>query len=180
MAEKTLKIIRGIAQAASRRFDGALNDDGTPVEMGLKREVGNPVTTSRIVDGWNVRIQADKLIFTYSSNTKIKLTHAPGFENEQIGYMNKAIAWLKREFNKVTGDTLALTLVGEPKTTVRVISNIRCWVELSAVFKIGGMTDMMQPCEEKPEKKKTWQDFVAQGGWGKGPSAQKGSKDKAE
>jgi hypothetical protein len=176
MSTKTLKIIRGIAQAASKRYDGALDDNNVPINMGLKRDNGDPVLNSRIMDGWNVRIQGDQLIFTYSSNIKIKETHAPGFENEQIQYMNRALKWLKAEYNKITGDTLSLTKAEEPKTVVRTISNIRAWVQLIAVFKIGGLTDVTTTSQDQSQK--DWKTFVAMaaGNWGKGPRnpAQKG------
>ena len=47
MSEKTLEVIRGLAQAAASSYDGALDKDGEPITLGLKREEGNPITDSR-------------------------------------------------------------------------------------------------------------------------------------
>ena len=50
----TLEIIQGLAQAASRAYDGAhvadYNDDGRERSAGLKREEGNPIVDSRVID----------------------------------------------------------------------------------------------------------------------------------
>ena len=35
---------------AQKGYDGALDEDGQPVKMGLRREVDNVVTDSRLVD----------------------------------------------------------------------------------------------------------------------------------
>ena len=47
MSQETYDVFRGIAQAAANSFDGALDDDGNPIEIGLKREQGHPVHDSR-------------------------------------------------------------------------------------------------------------------------------------
>ena len=35
---KLLDVIQGLGQAAANSYDGALDEDGKPIELGLKRE----------------------------------------------------------------------------------------------------------------------------------------------
>ena len=57
----TLEIIRGISQAAANAYDGARDENGDPISIGLKREEGDPITDSRIMDGFGVRLHGDLL-----------------------------------------------------------------------------------------------------------------------
>ena len=50
MANDVLEVVRGISQAAADSYDGAYDEKGEPVTIGLKREVDNSVYVSR--DGW--------------------------------------------------------------------------------------------------------------------------------
>ena len=58
MAESnTIDIVRGIAQAAANSYDGAHDEkyslDGEAHKVGLKREEGDPIIDSRIMDGFS-------------------------------------------------------------------------------------------------------------------------------
>ena len=61
----TLEIIRGISQAAANAYDGALDDKGEPISIGLKREEGDPIIDSRIMDGFGVKMHGDILKLSY-------------------------------------------------------------------------------------------------------------------
>ena len=67
---------------AQKGYDGALDSDGKPVEIGLRREVDNVVTDSRLVDGFKVRFQGNKMILSYSSECSIKSVADPKFESK--------------------------------------------------------------------------------------------------
>jgi hypothetical protein len=47
MSQKTIDIIRGISQVAGNMFDGATDENGEPIKIGLKREEGNPMLDKR-------------------------------------------------------------------------------------------------------------------------------------
>ena len=49
-----MEIVRGISQVMANSHDGALDDNGDPIKVGLKREEGDPITDSRIMDGFKV------------------------------------------------------------------------------------------------------------------------------
>ena len=48
----TLEIINGISQVLSKKYDGALDENDEPIKIGLKREEGDPILDSRIMDGF--------------------------------------------------------------------------------------------------------------------------------
>ena len=39
----TLEIVNGISQVLANTYDGALDENGEPVKIGLKREEGHPI-----------------------------------------------------------------------------------------------------------------------------------------
>ena len=64
-SKEDLEVIRAIGQAAANAYDGALDDKGEPVVVGLSRDVGNPTIDSRIVDGFKVKMVGEKLMISY-------------------------------------------------------------------------------------------------------------------
>ena len=106
MSEKTLKIVQGIAQAAADSYDGALDEKGEPIKIGLKREEGNPLIDHRMMDGFKVRCSGATLICTYQSQIKLRDVYATKFENELEGTMASIVKHLKKRYKRITGDTL--------------------------------------------------------------------------
>ena len=72
MSQETYDIVRGIAQAAANAYDGACDDKGEPIEIGLKREKGHPVKDSRQMDGFKVRTEGTHVVLTYQADIKLK------------------------------------------------------------------------------------------------------------
>ena len=74
MAEKSniIDIVNGISQAAANAYDGALDDKGEPLKVGLKREEGNPILDKRVVDGFNVSIAGNILNIKYQGEIMLK------------------------------------------------------------------------------------------------------------
>ena len=71
MSQEPYDIVKGIAQAAANAYDGAHDDKGEPIEIGLKREEGHPVLDSREMDGFKVRIDGTHVIITYQATNLI-------------------------------------------------------------------------------------------------------------
>ena len=67
MAEKSniIDIVNGLSQAAANAYDGALDEKGEPLKVGLKREEGNPILDKRVIDGFNVSMLGNILILKY-------------------------------------------------------------------------------------------------------------------
>ena len=68
-----LEIIRGVAQAAANAYDGALTEDGEPLEIGLSREEGHLVKDSRLIDGFKIKFHGPILRVNYQSDVKLAM-----------------------------------------------------------------------------------------------------------
>ena len=95
-----LEIIRGLAQAAANSHDGAIDDNGELIKIGLKREEGHPILDSRIMDGFKVRFSGNSMILTYQVEIRVKDVHDTNkFESEiesTIADVAKLTFWYKR------------------------------------------------------------------------------------
>ena len=98
MAEKNdiLDIVRGISTAAARGYDGALDSDGQPLKIGLKREEGDPVLDKRIIDGFKASIAGNMLIIKYQAEIMLKDVYKGDFEGEVEQRMRDIVSFLKK------------------------------------------------------------------------------------
>ncbi len=138
----TLEIIQGINQAAANAYDGAHDErfvDGDAKKIGLNREEGDPITDSRISDGFGVKIIGDMLQINYEANIRLKDVYANGFEEECDRKIMAISDFLKKEFRVITGSALSLTPQGECKCIVQHTSRVRTFVMAHRLFKINGM-----------------------------------------
>tara|TARA_R100000664_G_scaffold15526_1_gene24060 strand:- start:735 stop:1265 length:531 start_codon:yes stop_codon:yes gene_type:complete len=167
MSQKSLDIIRGVAQAAANAYDGAFDSNGDPISLGLKREEGHPVLSSRDMDGFKVKMSGNHLMVNYQAEIKLRDVHNTKFEEELEQTVADIASWLKKEYKKVTGDTLSLTPVGEVDAIVQSTSKVRVFVNATKKFKVGGLEgveDKLEPSEELVQK--NFKDFLNQGGLG--------------
>ena len=148
----TYEVIQGISQAIANAYDGALDENGEPIKIGLKREEGDVILDSRVMDGFDAKFHGDKLIIKYQSEVKLKDTHDAKFENEIEGMIANIAKYLRKEYKKVTGNSLTLTKDGEIDMLVQRLSNYRTWVEATCSYKIGGLGDVT-PVEESSEER---------------------------
>ena len=130
-----LDIVKGLNQAASNAYDGYKNMDD---EIGLRREEGHPILDSRIVDGFRVRFSADKMIVTYQSDVSMKEVHPRNqFENEIEARFGDILKFLKKEYKKVTKESVSLTEIDSLGQTSdeKLESNIKKFMELHTTKK---------------------------------------------
>ena len=174
----TLEIINGISQAIARmNYDGALNEDGEPIQIGLKREEGDPIIDSRVIDGFGVKFHGqNKLCITYSSEIKLKEVYGGNLENEVGSMISDVAAFLKKEYKTLTGSALTLSSEGEVEVLVQPISRIRTSVTAYQVFEIGGVDKHEKPEAVRPETTK----YLEQGGDAKKSQNDKAPKDDFE
>jgi hypothetical protein len=132
-----LEIVRGISQAMSNTHDGALDENGDPIKIGLRREEEVPITDKRVVDGFSIRFLGEKLCIYYNSEVTMKEVHANGFENDINGYIDAVTKHLKKQYKVVTGEALNLTKEGESDINVQNMSRIRSWVVARQDYKVG-------------------------------------------
>jgi len=176
MSKKTLDVVRGIAQAAANAYDGALDEKGEPIEIGLKREVGHMVKDSRTMDGFKVRLDGNHLVVSYQAEIKLKDVYATKFEDEIEQTMADIASFLKKEYKKITGNALSLTPVGDADSLVQSTSRVRVFVTSQKLYKVGNLEDTVDKLGGSDEKFdvdvadkrfKAFEKFLDTGGWKK-------------
>jgi hypothetical protein len=146
-----LDVVQGLSQVASSAYDGYENLD---TKIGLKREKGNPIIDSRLIDGFAVRFAADKLILTYQSDIQLKELHPRSqFENEISRTLADVIKFLKKEYKNLTKETVSLKPIGEPDILVQSTSRIRSWVQATQQYQIGGLDTEVEATGKSSDEK---------------------------
>ena len=154
--------------AAGKAYDGAMDENGDPIKIGLRREEGNPNLDKRRIDGFGVKVSGKTLIVSYHSEILLKDVYSQKLENELEKTMSDIVSFLKKEYKKVTGNTLSLKEKGEVEARVESTSRVRVFVTARKLYEISNMDDVEdvgEPSEQKLEK--TFSDFLAQSGEGK-------------
>ena len=130
MAKKNniIDIVNGISQAAANAYDGALDDKGEPQKIGLKREEGDLVLDTRVIDGFNVSISGNTLILKYQGEILLKDVYKGDFEGEIAQRLQDIVSYLKKEFKKITGNALTLTKIDKEKSAALI--NVRSAIEM--------------------------------------------------
>ena len=164
-----LDVVRGLSQAAANAYDGALDENGEPLKVGLQREEGDPLIDKRVMDGFGVRFMGPYLCINYQTEVQLKEVYASGFETDMEQTVEDIAGFLKKEYRKITGNSVSLTAEGEIDVRVESSSRVRSWATAYRKYKIGGMQDVMVVGEDRIEK--SYRDFLEQGGFkGKRPS----------
>ena len=95
-----LDIVRGISQAAANAYDGSQYEkyslDGEARKIGLKREEGDPIIDSRVIDGFNVRMSGPILTISYQSDIKIKDVYSGDIEAEVDEMIENVATFLRK------------------------------------------------------------------------------------
>ena len=163
-------IIQGINQAAANVYDGAHDEkyshDGEARKAGLKREEGDCIIDSRTIDGFSVTFGSyNKLNLSYQAEITMKEFHDNSFEDDVKSTLNDVIKYIKKEYKKVTGDTLSLTSDGEPKIHAQSLSRKRNLVQASQSFTVGGIkAEPELPSEYAEDRVRTAiKDWLSQG-----------------
>ena len=142
-------IIQGINQAAANAgWDGAheenLQADGKARDAGLKRQDGHYINDRRVMDGFGVVFHGPILRIKYQAEARIKDVQNSNYEDEVASQLAEIAKFLKKEYKAITGDTLTLTKVGEPKVLVQRISNYRTDCQAHCDYRIGGLGDVKE------------------------------------
>ena len=171
MSQKVVEIIRGIGQAAADiGYDGALTEDGSPLELGLKREQGHPVYGSRVMDGFNIGVSGKTLILSYHTDIKLKEVYSQDLESEIEGIMANVVKELKKRFKANTGKALSLKKKGDVDVRVESSSRVRCWATARCLYEIGNMGETEDVlAESEPDLEGAFKKFLEQGGHGNKP-----------
>lgn len=150
----TLEIVRGLHQAAANAYDGSHNKkyslDGEERKVGLRREDGDPLIDSRVMDGFFIKIMGNKLCVYYQTDVKLEQMSDPKFKNQVADIMGDIVSFLKKEYRAVTKSSISLKAVGDVKINGQHISRIRNLITAYQEFEITSMKDVA-PVGERSE-----------------------------
>ena len=152
----TLEIIRGISSAIANSHDGAIDEEGNPVLVGLKREGEDgiiPLHDKRVMDGFKVSFKGDQICIHYHGEVTMKEVHGKSFESD-IGQMISDVSkFIKKQYRASTKSSLTLKPSGEPEVLVQNMSRIRSWVTAKQYFSYGGeASELHAESDEKLDK----------------------------
>tara|TARA_B100001123_G_scaffold383678_1_gene455790 strand:+ start:946 stop:1458 length:513 start_codon:yes stop_codon:yes gene_type:complete len=155
MANDVLEVVRGISQAAADSYDGAYDEKGEPITIGLKREVDNSVYVSREnqMDGFKVKINGDKLYINYQAEAPMHHVHRKGpakYEGEVEETIDNIQKHLKKKFKKITGKTLKLKDEGEADILLQYMNRKRSWIQATKVYTIQNISKDVSEPEKEP------------------------------
>tara|TARA_B100000131_G_C18003869_1_gene567601 strand:+ start:469 stop:1023 length:555 start_codon:yes stop_codon:yes gene_type:complete len=158
-----LEIIQGLSQAAANAYDGYQNMDE---KIGLDREEGNPIIDSRIIDGFNVKFAASKMIITYQGEVHLNEVHPrTQFENEIERKFQDIAKFLKKEYKNITKNSVTLKEDADADIMVQTTSRVRSWVQATKQYSVGGLEEAVsvkQTSERSLDKpfEKRFKDFL--------------------
>jgi len=175
MANADLEIIKSLSQAAGNLYDGAVDDKGEPLKMGLAREE-LPITDRKYIDGGKVRFAGDQVVVTYQAQIPLSDVHQNGingFQNKMNDMVQNLVKQLKKNYKSITGKGVTLTALGDD-TSVKVdyVSRSRTLVTAHRNYKIGGLSEVISASEDDTKERAisdTYRKFLEQGGFGKRP-----------
>ncbi len=147
----TLEIARGISQVMANTHDGALDEKGDPISIGLRREEDVSVHDRRLIDGFKVALYGDHLCLKYHGEVFLKEVHANGFEDDIAKMIKTCLKYLKKEYKSLTGNALSLKAVDDPDIMVQNTSRVRSWVQAQQHFQISGMDDSTESVTQESE-----------------------------
>lgn len=146
-----IEIINGISQAIHAKHEGG-------AEFGLKRETeplldGCSIYDPRVMDGFGVQFQGDRLILKYHSEMPLVKVHDKNFETEIRRVVKAVCDHIKTEYKTHTKTALGLTEEGDIQIMVQTANRRTCYVNAVQVYKIN---NMKIDNGETPEQKKIY------------------------
>ena len=149
---KMLDVVRGISQALSQKYDGAVDPKtGEKVKIGLQREADIPHTERPIMDGFSVVFYGDKLCIKYQSEVMLKEIHRTDFQGEiESRYANIA-KFIQKQYKAHTGKSLRLKGLEEADILMQSMNKHRNWVQCSKHYKIGNIKGEANPYTGKED-----------------------------
>ena len=124
-------VVKGLAQAAANAYDGALDENGDPLELGLKRESGRGIYDKAALDGFKVRFAADQM--------------------EVEARFADILKYLKKEYRRLGNGSVTLSPIDEARVDAQSISRVRTWIQAQKAYKIGGV-EGVDPIGQRSDK----------------------------
>jgi len=139
-------IVKGINQAAANAHDGAVNDEGEPLDIGLQREKPTPISDRRVMDGFGVTFLGNNMRVSYTREVATNEVMSNKLKTEVETAIEEVSSFLKKEYKKITGDSLKLKkLPGAVIGNVQSTSRVRSWVQAQCNYEIQGADNTKEP-----------------------------------
>lgn len=150
-----MEIIQGLSQVAANTYDGAKDEDGNLKQIGLRREEEVKISDKRVVDGFSMKLHSgNKLCVTYTTEVRASdlLSSKDKYQDTLLQDVADIVSFIKKEFKKVTGSSLALKEIKdmEPEFDVMQTSRVRTEVKVKCHYEVGSLED---PSKEKDSQK---------------------------
>tara|TARA_R110000824_G_scaffold254574_2_gene443604 strand:+ start:24 stop:626 length:603 start_codon:yes stop_codon:yes gene_type:complete len=175
MANADLAIIRDLSQAAGYMYDGAVNEKGEPLKMGLKRDELSS-TDRKYIDGGKIRFGGNKVIVSYEAEIPLSAVSKKGingFQNEMNDMVQNLINQLKKNYRAISGKSITLTPDGEDaNVNVAYVNRHRTLATAVRSYTIGGLSEVLAATGAEVNKREisdAYRKFLEQGGFGKRP-----------
>ena len=137
-----LDIVRGISQAVSNTHDGALDEEGNPVKIGLRREEEVGIRDPRVMDGFKISMVANQLQVKYHAEVTMEEAHDKNFESDLGSTIESIASHIKKQYRKATGSSLSLKKTGKLDALVQSVGAHRNWVQASCTYDIGNLNEV--------------------------------------
>ena len=138
-----LDVIKGLNQAAANAYDGALDENGELLKVGLNREEGDAIIDSRLIDGFKVKFAGPKMVVSYQSEVRVDELHPRNrFDNEIEAKFADIKKFLKKEYKKITKESVTLTEDSEVDIIVQTTSRNHTWVQANRQYAVGGFDNV--------------------------------------
>jgi arginine utilization protein RocB len=135
-----LDIVKGINQAAANAFDGAITEEGEPLDIGLQRDKPTPITDRRVMDGFGVTFNGTTMRVNYHREVATNEVMSNKLKADVETAIAEVSSFLKKEYKNVTGETLRLKkLPGDVIGNVQSTSRARSWVQAHCDYEIQGV-----------------------------------------
>ena len=146
----TDEIFKALSCAAYYAHDGMHTIDGEPILIGLRREEVTSPFEERLMDGFGVTLNGNKMIIKYHCQCRLEEVKEKDFEANIENRFKNIIKYLKSEVKKKTGSPVTLTPVNkETDVDVSYISRIRCWATSQKMYEIQGVESEANEPEER-------------------------------
>jgi hypothetical protein len=134
--------INDLAVAVSNIMSQKGYDSGDPsVTVGLKRENGDPILDSRVMDGFNARFHGNHLIVNYHAEMFPSDFHrktAKNIEQDILDTFTNIEKFLKKECSAMGVGRLSLTPVGEEDILIQYLNRGKYNCIAKKVYKVRG------------------------------------------
>ena len=140
--------------------------DGSGAEIGLKREEGDPILDSRIMDGFSARVHGNQLIVNYHSMMTPKDFHskrdpAAAVKQNLKEMFDNIEKFLKAEVSKLNVGRLRLAQVGEDDAIIQYLNRSRYNCVAKRVYNIlGTEAEGVASEEQRKHKEDAIRSFV--------------------